>query len=266
LSSASDSPGFRLTLSASALWTLALWLTERICFALTAAARPGAVTDIVNMSACVVLATSAIAFAMVRVHAPDESLRSAIGLRSIGPIGLLLSAVAGAGLRPAFSTIDDRIVARFPDDAETAAGVANLLASSSHVALVVGVLVVVPLAQEVFFRGLLLGGVRREVSTSAAVVATSLLFAVSSFDWRTAPTAFALAVALGWLRARTGSVVAPAVGHLAFWAVDGVPILRGADPAADSAFPFRWICASATTALVALLVVTVVPSRESSAR
>jgi len=77
---------------------------------------------------------------------------------------------------------------------------------------------------------------------------------VFSLDWRSMPTALVLGLSLGWLRARSGSVIAPAVAHLAFWSVQGVPILRGADPAADVTYPAKWIGCGLALAVVALAV------------
>jgi membrane protease YdiL (CAAX protease family) len=253
-----------LSLPAAALWAIALWLLEHICFETTESARPGAITDIVNVSACVVLATSIILFAMLRVYAPNESVRTTLGLRAVSPVGLLLSAVAGAGLCPALSTLDDLVARRWPyDDPAALESMQKLLASSSHVALVLGVFVVIPLAREIFFRGLLFGelegdslgplaGAADPRSPTVAFLATTLLFTVFSLDWRSMPSAFVIGLALGWLRLRTGSLVAPVVAHLAFWSVEGIPILRGADPAADVTYPVRWIAGAAAVALVAL--------------
>jgi membrane protease YdiL (CAAX protease family) len=249
------------SLAAATLWTAALWLLEHICFEVTEAARPGAITDIVNVSACVVLATSVIVLAMLRVHAPNESLRAMLGVRAVGPLRLVLSAAAGAGLGPALSTVDDLVARRWPyEDPEALASLQKLLASSTRVGLVLGVFVVIPLAREVFFRGVLFGELRRaggvrgtgEGSAAVAVVATALLFAVFSLDWRAVPTALVLGLSLGWLRARTGSLVAPVVAHLAFWSVEGIPILRGADPAADVTYPVRWIVGGVVIAVLAL--------------
>ena len=103
-----------LSLPAAALWAIALWLLEHICFEVTEAVRPGAITDIVNVSACVMLATSFVVFAMVRVHAPEESLRATLGVRGIGALRLVLSAAVGAGLCPALSTVDDLVARRWP--------------------------------------------------------------------------------------------------------------------------------------------------------
>jgi CAAX protease family protein len=257
---ASDRP---LSLPAAALWATALWLLEHICFAVTEAARPGAITDIVNVSACVVLATSVIVFAMLRVHAPNESLRATLGIRAVGLLRLVLSAAAGAGLCPALSTVDDLVAKRWPyEDPAALESMQKLLASSTRAGLVLGVFVVIPLAREVFFRGVLFGELRRPDrdarradaggSAAVALAATALLFAVFSLDWRSMPTALVLGLSLGWLRARTGSLVAPVVAHLAFWSVEGIPILRGADPAADVTYPVRWIVGGAVVAALAL--------------
>ncbi len=256
------------SLAAAALWASLLWLFEHVCFEVTEAARPGAITDIVNIAACVVLATSVVVFAMVRVHAPDGSLRETLGVRPVGVLRLVLSIAAGVGLSPALSTVDDLIARRWPyNDPEAAESMQKLLGSSTHLGLVVCVFVVIPLAHEVFFRGVLFGELARhpevrgqdEGAVLVPLVATALLFAIFSLDWRSMPTALLLGLALGWLRARSGSLVAPAVAHLAFWSVQGIPILRGMDPAADFTYPTPWVAGGAAMALVALA--TIWPTR-----
>lgn len=256
-----------LSLTAAGLWAVALWLIEHICFEVTEALRPGAITDIVSVSACVVLATSAVVFAMMRAHAPDGSVRATLGVRAIGPLRFVLAVAAGVGLSPALSTVDDLVVKRWPyDDPEALASMEKLLGSSTHVALVVGVFVVIPLARELFFRGILFGELRARSSDASAAVtvaATSLIFTVFSLDWRSMPTALVLGLSLGWLRERTGSVVAPVVAHLAFWSVQGIPILRGADPAVDVIYPARWIGGGVGLAVVALAVTGVLGTRKA---
>jgi membrane protease YdiL (CAAX protease family) len=275
---AGSGPDRPLSLPAAALWASALWLLEHICFEVTESARPGAITDIVNVSACVVLATSVVVFAMLRVHAPNDSMRATLGVRAVNPLAWVLAAVAGAGLCPALSAVDDLVARRWPyDDAEALENMQKLLGSSSRLALVLGVFVVIPLAREVFFRGVLFGELERSAedrraravgesarSTAFAVLATTLLFTVFSLDWRSMPTALVLGAALGWLRARTRSLVTPVVAHLAFWSVQGIPILRGADPSADLTYPTRWIVGGAATAVVALLALWPWPGRLQS--
>ena len=142
---------------------------------------------------------------------------------------------------------------RWPyNDPEALANLEKLLGSSTHLKLVLGVFVVIPLAREVFFRGVLFGALRRGSSAAVTVAATSLLFAVFSLDWRSMPSALVLGLSLGWLRARSGSLVAPIVAHVAFWSVQGIPIVRGMDPTADVTYPAKWIAGGLGLALVSL--------------
>ncbi len=249
------------TLGAAGVWVTVLWFLQHVCFDATEAARPGATNDIVSVTACIVLATSIAVFGVVRVHAPDGSLREILGLESPGPLAVVLAALAGAGLTPVLSTVDQLIAQRWPyDDPDAVENVQALLSSSTRVVLFACVFVVIPLVQEVFFRGALFGELRRGLeeaegaSVGASIAGTALLFAAFQLDWRSMPTALVLGLALGWMRARTGGLVAPVVGHLAFCAVEGIPILRGADPADDVTYPVKWIAAGAAAATLGLAI------------
>ncbi|MGA3122635.1 MAG: CPBP family intramembrane glutamic endopeptidase [Polyangiaceae bacterium] len=238
---------------AAAMWTMALSLLEQVCVATTEALRPGGLTDVVNLTACDVLATSIVAVAIIGLQPHDLPVRTAFGLRPCARLALVVGAVAGAGSSPVLSALDDRILRMWPYDDPTALeNMEKLLARSSRAALVVGIFVVIPLARELFFRGLLYGRLRRSAPATLTVAVTAVLFAGSSLDWRAMPSALLLGLALGWVRERTGSVVPAVAAHLGFWAVAGVPILRGRNPAADVSYPATWIVVGAAIALVAL--------------
>jgi membrane protease YdiL (CAAX protease family) len=248
----------------AAFWSVALGVLDTACVEVTEAVRPGALTDIVNRGACHVLATSVVVFAMVRLHARDASLRQVLGFRPLAPLQAVLSIAAGAGLCPLLSTLNDLIVRRFPyPDDEALESMQKLLAASSRPALVVVAFVVIPVAQEIFFRGIVFGQLRRTVSDGASVLVTSTFFALSSLDVRSLPTMLVLGFALGRLRGRTGSVLAAVLGHIAFWSVEGLPILRGRDPIADVVYPTRWIVGSAAIAVLALVAVGAGKSRDA---
>ena len=239
-------------------WTGLLWLLENVAVQVTQAARPGALSDVVNLGACQLLATSLVVFAMVRVHARETSLRWTLGVAPVGPLPFLLSLAAGAGLYPLVSTIEDVIAARWPHGIEDDTLMAKLLevpTMSARLALVAVFVVIGPLTRELFFRGALFTELRRATGLRTAMIASAVFFAASQFDWRTIPTTLALGLALAWLRERTGSVLGAVAGHLAFWAVPGIPILRGADPAADVHYPTRWIVGGAVIAALALVAV-----------
>jgi len=228
---------------AAALWSVALTMTVMVAVSVTDAVRPGAQTDIVNLAACQVLATSLVVFAMVRWHAPDLPMRGVLGMRGISPLHVPLAIAAGAGLFPLMSTVDSLIVKRWPiQDDSAAEGIEKLLASSSRVGLVVAALVVVPIARELFYRGILYGGIRATV-----------FYACSFLDPQQMPTALALGFALAWLRERSGTVIAPILAQLAYGSVEGIPILRGQDLEADVTYPAKWIAGGAAIALLALV-------------
>jgi membrane protease YdiL (CAAX protease family) len=249
-------------------WVLALWMTEVTAQAVLVSARPAARTDIVSLSACVVLATSIVIFVAARIHAPHGSLRALLAVRGIGPVRAFLAASAGAGLAPLVSSLEDVILRRWPyADAEVTESFQRLVASSSRLALVAGALVVVPVARELFFRGLIFGRLlQRRASLEPmpaparrwrAVVSTTVLFALFSaaLDPREVPTALLLGFAFARLRDRTGSVLAPVVAHLAYGAVDAIPILLGRDPTANVTYAPRWVLGGAIIAALALAAV-----------
>jgi membrane protease YdiL (CAAX protease family) len=257
-----------MTPLAAALWTTALWLLEMVCVGVTQAARPGALSDIVNLGACTALATSIIVFAVVRLHARDASLRATLGVTPPAPLHVVLAVAAGAGLYPLMSTIADLAARRWPAGPKEAELASQLLAvptTSARVALVVSLFVVMPLAREIFFRGLLYGEIRRATNVHTAAIATSVFFAAAQLDWHTLPSTLAFGFALARLRERTGSVLAPIAAHLAYWAVVAIPILRGADPMESTIYPTKWIVGGAVIAVLALSAVGTGSRRENGA-
>jgi membrane protease YdiL (CAAX protease family) len=245
-----------LTPLVAALWTLALVLLTNLIAGVTQSARPGAESDVVNLAACEVLGTSLIVFFAVRWHARDASLRQMLAFRPIAPLHALLSIAAGAGLFPLFSTVEALLERRWPaHDPELAESLQKIVSSSSRPALVVAVLVVMPLAREIFFRGLLFTGLKRRAGLQSALVVTAACYACAQLQWQEMPTLFVLGLATAWLCERTGTVVSAILAQLAYGAVEGIPILRGADPAAEVTYSTRWIVGGAVIALLALVAV-----------
>lgn len=73
--------------------------------------------------------------------------------------------------------------------------------------------------EEVLFRGVVLHGLRRNLSSGAAIVVCALLFAALHLSpWRFLPQ-FAFGCLLGWLALRSGSVWPAAIAHAAHNAV-----------------------------------------------
>lgn len=72
-----------------------------------------------------------------------------------------------------------------------------------------------PLAEEVFFRGFVLGGLRGWLGPPRAVLASSLVFALFHVDPRVMVPIFVTGLLLAWLYRRTGSVWSSFTAHAA---------------------------------------------------
>jgi membrane protease YdiL (CAAX protease family) len=242
-----------MTLFGAIGWSLILFLCDQVCVGMTEAARSGAIDDVVSLTACRVLATSVVLFGIARVYAPTSSLRSALGIRPFAPIDAPLAALAGAGLAPLLATLEDAILRRWPYDPKTAEAMQTLVTRSPHLTFVIGAFVVLPIAQEVFYRGALFEQLLRTESAPLAVSATTVLFVLSALDPREMPEALAMGLVLGWIRAWSESVWPAVVAQLSFFAVYAVPIVAGRDPSADVVYPRGWIVGGAVVALLSLL-------------
>jgi membrane protease YdiL (CAAX protease family) len=238
----------------AAMWSLGLFLLAKACVDATDAVRPGAATDLVNLCACDLLATSVVIFAMVRVHAREASLRRTLGFLVPEPTHVFLALAAGAGLFPLSAFVDARMLAwrpYSPEELELLDKVRDVSTLHARVVFVVTIMVLLPIANELFFRGILFGELRRAAGVLVAVTATTL-FSMSFEDWRAWPSAALLGVMLGVLRERTGTVVTVILAQLAFWAVEAIPLLRGRDPDLNLTFPDKWIVGGALIALLAV--------------
>jgi membrane protease YdiL (CAAX protease family) len=248
----SDPRARKMTVFGALAWSLTLLFARILCAGATEAAREGAIHDLVNLAACQVLATSLVLFAIARVYAPTSSLRAALGVRRFPAIHAPLAAVAGVGLAPVLETLNELVARRWPYDPETAAATQALFEHSSRLTIVIGGLVVPAIAQEIFYRGALFEQLVRTEGAALVVAATAILSCPPPPDPQAMPAALILGLALGWIRARSGSVWPPLVAVLAGSAVDAFPILKGVDLSADVVYPPAWIGCGAAAAAVAL--------------
>ncbi len=91
--------------------------------------------------------------------------------------------------------------------------------------LVLSVVIMAPLAEEWFYRGMLLSALARRMGPVAAAVASSVVFAVIHLEPILFPGLFVFALVLAWLTIRTGRVGVAIVAHLAFNATTVVQLL-----------------------------------------
>lgn len=79
--------------------------------------------------------------------------------------------------------------------------------------VVPAVVILAPIAEEIFFRGVVFNAWRREGGRRWAYIGSAALFAVIHLSWASVVPIFALGLALAWAYERTGSLVAPIVMH-----------------------------------------------------
>jgi membrane protease YdiL (CAAX protease family) len=84
------------------------------------------------------------------------------------------------------------------------------------IAIATGVIGVAPVAEELLFRGVLLGGLAHSIGDRAAVWVSAIVFAASHFQMVQFPGLLAVGLTLAWLARRTGGLAAPIWAHAAF--------------------------------------------------
>jgi uncharacterized protein len=75
------------------------------------------------------------------------------------------------------------------------------------------IVIIAPIVEELIFRGVIMSGFSRIYHPVFAIFFSALLFALFHLNPWQFPAAFALGLILGWIRMRTGSVLACIAGH-----------------------------------------------------
>ena len=249
---------------AAAGLTIGARLTLDLVRELAEAIRPGAVADIVTYAGAFTVAHLAFIFLVLRVWAPESSLRDVLGLRRTHPALYVLAPILGAAMYPPLARLDALVSRRFPTTQEEQDLAEKLIDTSTHgsrVALFFALVLVVPVVCEPFFRGALYGRLRRERAEGVAVFATSAYFVLESFDPRSMASLLVLGATLSLVRARAGSTIPTMLLHAAFFAPPLVPALGGGPVIDDGAWPVRVALAGAVVAIAALLATLWVTGR-----
>ena len=150
---------------------------------------------------------------------------AALGLRGFTPAniglgvgigigGLIVAGLVSLAITSIIESVQGTPVEQ-PEQIELAADpVGGLL-----VLLGISVVLLAPIAEEIFFRGLLFPGLRRWMRAWPAIMASSVIFAVSHILPLVMAPIFALGVLLAWVVERKRSIVPAIMAHMAFNAV-----------------------------------------------
>jgi membrane protease YdiL (CAAX protease family) len=252
---------------AAAVLTLAARVLTDTVVSLADGARPGAMNDIVTWAAAVALAYLLCVFVIVRVWAPEESLRSVLGLRPINAFPCLLATIAGAAMYPPVARINEIVARKFPLTSDEQDALAKLLDTStpgSKVGLLLATIVIIPVASELLFRGAIYGRLRRERAEGLAVFGTTAYFVLANFEPQRMVAMLALGAAVTWLRARTGSLVPALCTHIAFYAMPNVLPLFGRPIPEDYDWSLRWVMGGAAVAVVSIVAALIFANKSES--
>ena len=247
-------------------WSIALWLGVSVAVQLTDEARPGARADLVSVTACHLFVHLGLLFALLRIYEPESPVREVLALRSVRWPVLPLAALAGAGCYPTLSLLDaylSRNATLDDDDLEVLSRLTDAHTTGSRVALALSLVVVAPLAEELFFRGFLYGALRAGRPVVTALIGTAAYYALAHPDPFSFGSTLTLGLLVTWLRAETGSLVPAALAHAAYAAVPVARLLAGRDP---DTYARAWTLGGAAAAIVAAWLVRVASGDAGAAR
>lgn len=224
-------PNRPLSFLAAAGWTLLVSFLMQLVLVVTDAVHPGALTNLVSIATCTALAHLIVLFAILRVHAPNGSIRDVLALRKPRVSSVVLAAIVGAGLSPLASWLNRALEQRFPPSPEETAILEKVFTTNTlgeRIAIGVVLVLVMPACEELFFRGVLFTSLRKAHSDVSVLLATAAYdVLMSGANVRMAGPALLLALVLGGVRIFGASVIPSVVCCMAFYAVSTVPVALG---------------------------------------
>lgn len=224
-----EPPARALSFLAAAFWTLLVAVFLNGMMVAIESVHPGALLDVVTGATCKLLAYSVVFFIILRIHEPESSIRHVLALRR-PPVSLvILGAAVGAGLSPAAMWLDGVFARRYPAsqlETETLERIFAAPTIGKKIALLVALVVVMPICDELFFRGALFTPLKRGRRAESVIVATAaydtLLGGASA---RELVSMLATALAISWIRAVSGSVFPSVAARMVFFGVQVVPMV-----------------------------------------
>ena len=160
-----------------------------------------------------------VSYAFVKVYGLR---REQIGLSSASTKSLLAAGILGIVSAPLLGWIATyiRLLIQGHDvnpqtDMILLAGGSDL--QWAFVALIV--IIIVPIVEELLYRGVLLGFIAQVISPTKAIWVSAIIFGIAHFDVANSVGTALLGLGLGYLRVRTGSIWPPIILHMSFNAV-----------------------------------------------
>jgi len=202
------------------VWTLGALLLMVFSIGLIQSTHPESDLDMVTLSGTSGAVFLTLAAFLLGRHSNESSVGGALGLRAIPLWALFACLLLGVLSQFPALVVADLTEKFFPiPEAEATARSAMLRPSGWVEAALLSVFLtlLVPFAEEAFFRGALFGALRRSArSAPSAALATGSAFLLSHLDPHFWPALALIAATLSFLRAASGSLLASLAFHIGF--------------------------------------------------
>lgn len=252
-------------------WTLLSTTLYVLTATLMAALRPNASVDLVLSFGAQAASGLFVLFCIMRLYAPDLSIRHFVGLRNTHGLFFVFAPMLGFVIQIPASALYDWILKRSPPEYESDQALVDLMARGAlwRAAAFFIIVLAGPFLEEVFFRGVLYRPLKKESGGAGIILVSSILFAFSHLERQILLPIMIVGLALGILRHCSGSLLPSFIMHAtfngaAFWSLYE-RFRAGEKAVADEPTPMRIVAAASLSTLVLLVLVYIVGARTDSA-
>lgn len=141
-------------------------------------------------------------------------------------VGEFLASIGfGVAAQIAIALLYVPIIEAFGEELTAASELADSFSGAELALLALMTTIGAPVAEEVFFRGLVQGSFERSFAPWIAIVITAALFSASHFQLLEAPPLFAFGLFVGWWCHRTGRVSSAIAFHMGFNALSTIALI-----------------------------------------
>jgi len=225
-----------MSLTHAALWVTGVTLAFLWLATLAVSLRESAARDLFVQFMCQVAAYSLGLFALLRLYAPDTSIRQFLAFRRTHVGFYALALCLGVALVLPANVLFELSHWLFPQLDRPTDVTTLFYAASTRDRWLMGFAIGLagPIIEEVLFRGALFGPLLRTHRPLTVMLGTGAYFALVHLDPHTMVPIFIVGSLLGYLRVASGSIVPAVIMHAAFNGVPLVTMVLGDKPSAPS--------------------------------
>ena len=207
-------------------------------------------------------------FLILRVHAPEASIRDFLAIRRTNVAFYPLAIGIGLAAQMPVQSLYAMIERRWPSSPEAEDRLVKIFAEcgTAKRALLGVILVLVgPLVEEVLFRGALFRPMLKRNPAVIVVTFTSIAFALAHLVPQSFVPMVIAGAAMGIVRAQSGSLGPSLLLHATFNSVPYVALMTAHESAKEEWTPPLWLTAVSSVVALALLGVVIVVGARSKA-